>query len=87
VENTAAVGDDYVLATGETHSVREFVELAFAETDRTIAWGAGAGEIGGDAVTGEALFLADPRYSRPTEVDELRGDPTKAREKLGWRHT
>lgn len=81
-------GDDYVLATGETHSVREFVELAFAEIGRNIAWsGAGADEIGRDAVTGEALVLVDPRYFRPTEVDELRGDPTKAREKLGWRHT
>ena len=77
-----------VLATGETHSVREFVELAFAQTGRTIAWsGAGADEIGRDAITGEALVLVDPRYFRPTEVDELRGDPTKAREKLGWRHT
>ncbi|MBY0227091.1 MAG: GDP-mannose 4,6-dehydratase [Hyphomicrobium sp.] len=81
-------GDDYVLATGETHSVREFVELAFAQIGRTIAWsGAGADEIGRDANTGEALVLVDPRYFRPTEVDELRGDPTKAREKLGWRHT
>lgn len=81
-------GDDYVLATGEMHSVREFVALAFAEIGRKIAWsGEGVDEVGRDAATGEALILVDPRYFRPTEVDELLGDPTKAREKLGWRHT
>jgi GDPmannose 4,6-dehydratase len=81
-------GDDYVLATGEMHSVREFVELAFTEIGRKIAWsGEGVDEVGRDAATGEALILVDPRYFRPTEVDELLGDPTKAREKLGWRHT
>ena len=81
-------GDDYVLATGEMHSVREFVELAFAEIGRKIAWsGQGVDEVGRDAATGEALILVDPRYFRPTEVDELLGDPTKARDKLGWQHT
>ncbi len=79
--------DDYVLATGETHSVREFVELAFAETGRRIAWeGASVDEIGRDENTGETLVKIDPRYFRPTEVDLLIGDPSKAREKLGWSH-
>ena len=80
--------DDYVLATGETHSVREFVELAFSEVGRTIAWkGEGAEEIGFDCKTGVELVKIDPRYFRPTEVDELLGDPSKAASKLGWRHT
>ena len=79
--------DDYVLATGETHSVREFVELAFAEVGRRIEWsGHGVDEIGRDAKTGTILIRVDPRYFRPTEVDLLLGDPTKAREKLGWTH-
>lgn len=81
-------GDDYVLATGEMHTVREFVEHAFAVVDRKIEWkGHGADEQGVDARSGEPLVLIDPRYFRPTEVDLLLGDPTKAREKLGWRHT
>lgn len=80
-------GDDFVLATGETHSVREFVERAFAEVGRTIAWrGAGANEQGVDAKSGAALVAIDPRYLRPTEVDILLGDASKARDKLGWRH-
>ena len=71
--------DDYVLATGETHSVREFVELAFAETGRKIAWrGAGTEEQGVDAKSGQVLVSIDPRYFRPTEVDYLLGDPGKA---------
>jgi GDPmannose 4,6-dehydratase len=79
--------DDYVLATGETHSVREFVEFAFAETGRSIAWkGEGVDETGSDARTGETLVVVDPRYFRPTEVDVLLGDPRKAHEKLGWHH-
>jgi len=79
--------DDYVLATGEAHSVREFVELAFAQIGRRIEWqGKGVQEKGRDAKTGEILVEVDPRYFRPTEVDLLLGDPTKAREKLGWRH-
>ncbi|NJL07690.1 MAG: GDP-mannose 4,6-dehydratase [Methylacidiphilales bacterium] len=80
--------DDYVLATGETHAVREFVELAFAEAGRTIVWrGSGVDEIGIDAKTGKVLIEIDPRYFRPTEVDLLLGDPTKAHDVLGWRHT
>jgi GDPmannose 4,6-dehydratase len=79
--------DDYVLATGETHSVREFVELAFAETGVEIGWkGAGTQERGLDRRTGRVLIEIDPRYFRPTEVDILLGDATKAREKLGWTH-
>lgn len=80
--------DDYVLATGETHSVREFVELAFAHVNRRIVWrGEGVDEKGIDDATGDVLVEVDPRYFRPTEVDLLLGDPTKAREKLGWTHT
>jgi GDPmannose 4,6-dehydratase len=80
--------DDYVLATGETHTVRSFVEKAFAETGRTIAFsGAGVDEVGRCVETGRTLVRVDTRYFRPTEVDLLIGDPTKARETLGWRHT
>lgn len=80
--------DDYVLATGEAHSVREFVELAFAEIGRRIEWkGKDADEHGIDAKTGKILVKVDPRYFRPTEVDLLLGDPRKAHQKLGWRHT
>jgi GDPmannose 4,6-dehydratase len=79
--------DDYVLATGETHSVREFVELAFAEVGTTIQWeGAGKDERGLCKKTKRTLVQIDPRYFRPTEVDILLGDPTKARTKLGWQH-
>ena len=79
--------DDYVLATGEAHSVREFVEKAFAHVGRTIVWqGTGVEEKGLDKSTGETLVEVDPRYFRPTEVDFLLGDPSKARAKLGWRH-
>ena len=79
--------DDYVLATGEAHSVREFVEKAFAHTGRTIVWrGSGVEEKGFDKATGEVLVEIDPRYFRPTEVDALLGDASKARAKLGWRH-
>lgn len=77
--------DDYVLATGETHSVRSFVEKAFAEIGREIVWrGTGADEIGCDARTGSLLIRIDPRYYRPTEVDLLLGDASKAKTKLGW---
>ena len=80
--------DDYVLATGETHSVREFVELAFRRVDRPIAWkGHGPEETGYCARTGRVLVAVDAAYYRPTEVDLLLGNPTKAREKLGWTHT
>jgi GDPmannose 4,6-dehydratase len=79
--------DDYVLATGEAHSVREFVELAFARTGRQILWrGSGVDEVGTCARSGRELVRVDPRYFRPTEVDLLQGDPGKARARLGWRH-
>src|SRR5262249_32914408 len=79
--------DDYVLATGENHSVREFVEKAFSHVGKTIVWcGSGVEEKGVDKSTGEVLIEVDPRYFRPTEVDALLGDPSKARAKLGWRH-
>ena len=78
---------DYVFATGENHSVREFIERAFGEVGRTLAWeGSGPEEIGRDAATGTTLVAVDPRYFRPAEVEQLIGDPTKAREALGWRH-
>jgi GDPmannose 4,6-dehydratase len=79
--------DDYVLATGEAHSVREFAEKAFAHIGRTIVWrGSGVEEKGIDQSTGDVLIEVDPRYFRPTEVDFLLGDSSKARAKLGWRH-
>jgi GDPmannose 4,6-dehydratase len=79
--------DDYVLATGESHSVRELVELAFKEIGREIDWrGAGVAEQGIDRRNGEVLVEIDRRYFRPTEVDALCGDASKARERLGWRH-
>jgi len=79
--------DDYVLATGEMHSVREFVEHAFGCIDRRIDWeGSGVDEVGKCHRTGEILVVVDPAYFRPAEVDLLLGDPTKAREKLGWSH-
>ncbi|MCH1569312.1 MAG: GDP-mannose 4,6-dehydratase [Alphaproteobacteria bacterium] len=78
-------GDDFVLATGRTETVRRFVELAFAELDRKIVWqGDGVEEVGIDASSGDVLVEIDPGYFRPTEVDLLIGDPTKAKEKLGW---
>lgn len=77
--------DDYVLATGECHSVREFVELAFAEVGTEIKWsGVGVSEYGFCSKSGKTLVRVDPRYFRPTEVDSLVGDLTKARQKLGW---
>jgi GDPmannose 4,6-dehydratase len=79
--------DDYVLATGEMHSVREFVEKTFAQIGIDIIWkGAGVDEKGVDTASGRVLVRVDPRYFRPTEVDLLIGDPSKARSKLGWRH-
>ena len=78
--------DDFVLATGETRSVREFVELASAEVDRTIEWrGKGVDETGVDKTSGKTVVRIDPVYFRPTEVDFLVGDASKAREKLGWK--
>jgi len=77
--------EDFVLATGEAHTVREFVENAFAAVGRKIAWqGNGIEEKGIDSRTGAVLVAIDPRYFRPTEVDLLVGDATKARTKLGW---
>ncbi|WP_300540869.1 GDP-mannose 4,6-dehydratase [Maricaulis sp.] len=79
--------DDFVLATGETHTVREFVELAFNEVGVTIEWnGSGVDEIGRCTKTGRELVAVDPRYYRPTEVDLLIGDPKKAKDVLGWQH-
>jgi GDPmannose 4,6-dehydratase len=80
--------DDYVLATGESHTVREFVELAFGEIGRAIQWsGKGDAERGLDAKTGEVLVEIDPRFYRPAEVDFLLGDASKARRELGWAPT
>ena len=79
--------DDYVLATGERHSVREFVEKAFAHVNRRIEWrGSGKDEKGIDAGSGRVLIEVDSRYFRPTEVDLLVGDSSKARQRFGWRH-
>ena len=79
--------DDYVLATGETHTVRSFVERSFAEVGMPIEWkGEGVDEKGYDATSGRCVVEIDPRYFRPTEVDLLIGDPRKAHERLGWRH-
>jgi GDPmannose 4,6-dehydratase len=78
--------DDYVLATGEMHSVREFVELAFKEVAIDIQWqGKGVDEKGMNAATGDVIIEVDPRYFRPTEVDLLLGDPSKAKKKLKWK--
>jgi GDPmannose 4,6-dehydratase len=80
--------DDFVLATGEAHSVREFIELAFSKVGRSIAWkDKGIDEVGIDAATGDVLVRIDSRYFRPTEVDVLLGDPGKAYRTFGWKHT
>lgn len=77
--------DDYVLATGEMHSVREFVDRAFTRVGRRIVWkGKGVDEVGQCAETGAELVRVDPQYFRPTEVEQLLGDASKARAKLGW---
>ncbi len=82
----ADAADDFVLATGETRSVREFVEFAFAEVGRSIEWrGSGVEETGVDRKSGKTVVRIDPVYFRPTEVDQLIGDASKAREKLGWK--
>lgn len=79
---------DYVLATGEMHSVREFVEMAFGHVNRKIEWkGSGVDEVGIDSSSGDVVVRVDTRYFRPTEVDQLLGDASKARRVLGWRHT
>ena len=80
--------DDFVIATGEVHSVREFVEAAFAEVGIGIEWrGEGVEEKGVDSATGRVLVRIDPKYFRPTEVDWLQGDASKARRELGWEPT
>lgn len=77
--------DDYVIATGESHSVREFAQKAFELAGFSIKWeGQGVDEVGIDEQSGDVLVKIDPRYYRPTEVDFLLGDPSKARQKLGW---
>lgn len=77
--------EDFVLASGKTTSVRRFAELAFSEVGIDVKWkGSGIDEVGIDSRTGDVIIEVDPRYFRPTEVDLLIGDPTKAREKLGW---
>ncbi|MBF0146729.1 MAG: GDP-mannose 4,6-dehydratase [Magnetococcales bacterium] len=78
--------DDYVIATGQQYSVRAFVETVGEYLGMKIVWqGKGLEEIGLEQKTGRVIVRVDPRYFRPTEVDNLLGDPTKAREKLGWR--
>jgi len=80
--------EDFVIATGKTHSVRELVEKAFREVDIGIIWeGSGGDEVGKNAATGRVHLQIDPTYYRPTEVNYLIGDPTKANEKLGWVHS
>jgi GDPmannose 4,6-dehydratase len=77
--------DDYVVATGEKHSVREFVERSFAELDMQLEWtGANENEKGILKSTGQVVVEVDPRYYRPTEVELLIGDASKARRELGW---
>lgn len=77
--------DDFVLATGETHSVRKFVEAAFAHIGHDIEWkGEGEDEVGISSKTGNTVVAVDPRYFRPTEVDLLLGDASKAKQELGW---
>ncbi|KAI4453882.1 gdp-mannose 46-dehydratase [Holotrichia oblita] len=80
--------DDFVIATGEMHTVREFCTLAFKEAGIDIEWrGTGVEEKGIDRNTGKVLIEVDPKYFRPTEVEQLMGDPTKARTLLGWNPT
>jgi GDPmannose 4,6-dehydratase len=78
--------EDYVIATGEHYSVRQFIEAAAKQLDISIRWeGQGVDEKGINAETGNVIIAVDPRYFRPTEVDDLLGDASKAREKLGWK--
>jgi GDPmannose 4,6-dehydratase len=77
--------EDFVIATGEQHSVREFIELAASSLGMRMRWqGQGVGEQGINAKSGRVVMKIDPRYFRPTEVDSLLGDPSKANLKLGW---
>ncbi len=78
--------DDYVIATGETYSVRSFAELVFERLGMPLTWqGEGKNEEGIDRNSGKTVIKIDPRYFRPAEVDLLLGDPTKAKQKLGWK--
>ncbi len=80
--------DDFVVATGEMHTVREFIEKSFAHVGRTIEWqGQGVDEVGIDTTTGKVVMRVDPKYFRPAEVEQLLGDPSKAKDKLGWEPT
>ena len=80
--------EDFVIATGEMHTVREFTTLAFKEAGIELEWqGDGVDEKGVDKATGKVLVEVDPQYFRPTEVEQLLGDPTKARTLLGWNPT
>jgi GDPmannose 4,6-dehydratase len=80
--------DDFVLATGETHPVREFVDKAFKEAGIEIRWeGTGVDEKGYNKATNEIIVEVDEKYFRPTEVELLLGDPTKAKKELGWKPT
>ena len=80
--------DDFVIATGEMHTVREFCTLAFQNLGVELKWeGSGVDEKGIDTATGKVLVEVDPKYFRPCEVEQLLGDPTKARELLGWNPT
>ena len=77
--------DDFVIATGEYHTVREFATLAFHEAGIELEWrGNGVDEKGYDKATGKALVEVDPKYFRPAEVDQLLGNPSKAKTQLGW---
>ena len=77
--------DDYVVATGEMHTVREFIEKTFEHVGHPIEWkGKGVDEVGIDTKTGKAVMRIDPRYFRPAEVEQLLGDPAKAKKQLGW---
>ena len=77
--------EDFVIATGEYHTVREFCTLAFQEAGITLRWeGEGIAEKGIDTTTGRVLVEVDPKYFRPAEVEQLLGDPTKAKTLLGW---
>jgi GDPmannose 4,6-dehydratase len=77
--------EDYVIATGVQHSVREFVEIAARELGIDVVWqGQGVEEVGLNARSGKEIVAVDPRYFRPTEVETLLGDPSKAKKQLGW---
>ncbi len=77
--------DDYVVATGEMHTVREFIEKSFAHVGRPIKWsGKGVDEVGVDTTTGKTVVRIDPKYFRPAEVEQLLGNPAKAKRQLGW---